>query len=176
MKCLHRYANDTVCLENDTLLIHYLCKRPIKFETTLKITDMKALVIVLGMLLTVSFSTQARTLVEENDGGKEEIVLQVSEDDDTVYPLADFGDEEPAVMSLLPQQPYAYLYINKVVVSFDGICQNVRISVVNNDTDEVVFEEVYAGSPEVSIRLAERGDYTLLVRADGTVWEGWFVY
>ena len=112
------------------------------------------------MLLTVSFSTQARTLVEENDGGKEEIVLQVSEDD----------------MSLLPQQPYAYLYINKVVVSFDGICQNVRISVVNNDTDEVVFEEVYAGSPEVSIRLAERGDYTLLVRADGTVWEGWFVY
>ena len=94
MKCLHRYANDTVCLENDTLLIHYLCKRPIKFATTLKITDMKALVIVLGMLLTVSFSTQARTLVEENDGGKEEIVLQVSEDDDTVYPLADFGDDE----------------------------------------------------------------------------------
>ena len=34
-------------------------------------------------------------------------------------------------MSLLPQQPYAYLYINKVVVSFDGICQNVRISVVS---------------------------------------------
>ena len=61
--------------------------------------------------------------------------------------------------------------------SDDGtICQNVRISVVNNDTDEVVFEEVYAGSPEVSIRLAERGDYTLMVRADGTVWEGWFVY
>lgn len=137
---------------------------------------MKALVIVLGMLLTVSFSTQARTLVEENEGGKEEIVLQVSEDDDTVYPPINFGDEEPAVMSLLPQQPYAYLYINKVIVSFDGFCQNIRISVVNNDTDEVVVEEVYAGSPEISIRLEEHGDYTLKVCADGTVWEGWFVY
>ena len=111
--------------------------------------------------------------------GREEIRLVATDDED----ISDGGTredpihcDEPAYMSLFPQQPYAYLYINKVVVSFDGICQNVRISVVNNDTDEVVFEEVYAGSPEVSIRLAERGDYTLLVRADGTVWEGWFVH
>lgn len=112
--------------------------------------------------------------------GREEIRLVATDDEDTSDDGTREGSshhEAPANMSLLPSlSPYAYLYNNKVVVSFDGICQNVRISVVNNDTDEVVFEEVYAGSPEVSIRLAERGDYTLLVRADGTVWEGWFVY
>ena len=46
----------------------------------------------------------------------------------------------------------------------------------NNDTEAVAFEDVYVGSPEISIRLEERGDYTLKVCADGTKWEGWFVY
>lgn len=135
--------------------------------------------VLIGLLIAIPFVN--KVYAQHASKASQEIVLSVVADDDDDDGERDaIGTKghnvEPAYMSLLPQQPYAYLYINKVVVSFDGICQNVRISVVNNDTDEVVFEEVYAGSPEVSIRLAERGDYTLLVRADGTVWEGWFVY
>ena len=134
---------------------------------------MKTLVIVLSLLLTVSFPTYA----SEDGNGKKEIVLQVSDDDDLVDNPIWFGDEEPIVMSLLPSQsPYAYLYNNKVCVSFEGLTGISGIRVVDNVTGTVVYEENCAGATEVVVRLDEPGDYTLQVVADGTVWEGWFVY
>ena len=138
-----------------------------------KIIDMKTLVIVLSLLLTVSFSTYA----SEDGNGKKEIVLQAADDDDMVENPVRFSDEEPIFMSLLPSQsPYAYLYNNKVYVSFEGLTGIFGIQVVDNATDVVVYEENCAGAAEVVIRLDEPGDYTLQVVADGTVWEGWFVY
>lgn len=138
-----------------------------------KITDMKTLVIVLSLLLTVSFSTYAN----KDGNGEKEIVLQDSDDDDMVENPIRFSDEEPAYMSLLPfQSPYAYLYYNKVFVSFEGLNGISVIRVVDNATGVVVYEENCAGATEVVIRLDEPGDYTLQVVADGTMWEGWFVY
>lgn len=134
---------------------------------------MKTLVIVLGLLLTVSFSTYA----SKDGNGEKIIVLQVSDDDDMVENPISFSDEEPVVMSLLPSQPpYAYLYINKVYVSFEGLTGISGLRVVDNATGAVVYEENCAGSSEVAIRLDEPGNYTLKVVAGGTVWEGWFVY
>lgn len=136
---------------------------------------MKTLVIVLSLLLTVSFSTYA----SEDGNGKKEIVLQAADDDDDdmVENPIRFSDEEPVVMSLLPSQsPYAYLYYNKVYVSFEGLTGISGIRVVDNVTGTVVYEENCAGATEVIIRLDEPGDYTLQVVADGMVWEGWFVY
>lgn len=134
---------------------------------------MKTLVIVLGLLLTASFPTYA----SEDGNGKKEIVLQVSDDDDLVDNPIWFGDEEPVVMSLLPTlSPYAYLYNNKVCISFEGLTGISGIRVVDNVTGTVVYEENCAGATEVVIRLDEPGDYTLQVVADGTLWEGWFVY
>ena len=134
---------------------------------------MKTLVIVLSLLLTVSFSTYAN----KDGNGEKEIVLQDSDDDDMVENPIRFSDEEPAYMSLLPfQSPYAYLYYNKVFVSFEGLNGISVIRVVDNATGVVVYEENCAGATEVVIRLDEPGDYTLQVVADGTMWEGWFVY
>ena len=92
---------------------------------------MKTLVIVLGLLLTASFPTYA----SEDGNGKKEIVLQVSDDDDLVDNPIWFGDEEPIAMSLLPSQsPYAYLYYNKVCVSFEGLTGISGVRVVDNVT------------------------------------------
>lgn len=134
---------------------------------------MKTLVIVLGLLLTVSFPTYA----SEDGNGKKEIVLQTTDDDDMVENPILFSDENPAYMSLFPSQsPYAYLYNNKVYVSFEGLTGISGIRVVDNATGVVVYEENCAGATEVVIRLDEPGDYILQVVADGTMWEGWFVY
>lgn len=104
---------------------------------------MKTLVIVLSLLLTVSFSTYAN----KDGNGEKEIVLQDSDDDDMVENPIRFSDEEPAYMSLLPfQSPYAYLYYNKVFVSFEGLNGISVIRVVDNATGVVVYEENCAGA------------------------------
>ena len=136
-------------------------------------------IVLIGLLMAIPFVNK----VYAQSAGKvsQEIILSVvaddEDDDDERDAIGTIGHpQEPVILSLLPQQPYAYLYSNKVVVSFDSACQNVRICIINNDTEAVAFEDVYVGSPEISIRLEERGDYTLKVCADGTKWEGWFVY
>lgn len=111
---------------------------------------------------------------------RQEIRLVATDDENTSDDETREGQiiqEGPAAMSLLPSQsPYAYLYNNKVYVSFEGLTGISGIRVVDNVTGTVVYEENCAGATEVIIRLDEPGDYTLQVVADGTVWEGWFVY
>lgn len=111
---------------------------------------------------------------------RQEIRLVATDDENTSDDETREGQiiqEGPAAMSLLPTlSPYAYLYNNKVYVSFEGLTGISGIRVVDNVTGTVVYEENCAGATEVIIRLDEPGDYTLQVVADGTVWEGWFVY
>lgn len=136
---------------------------------------MKTRIIILGLLLMVSFTVPIEVFAGD-ELGKTEITLMVSEEDEDRIEWVCPGDEEPAFMSLLPQSPYAYLYNNKVYVSFEGFAQIVHIRVVDNSTGEVVHQETYAAPSEAVILIEEKGDYTLKIAADGTVWEGWFVY
>lgn len=136
---------------------------------------MKALLIFLGALLGFLPEIYAQQYV--NESIKQEIALSVVEDAERDKKSnTNNNDSEPSLMSLLPLQPSAYLYNNVVSVAFEGVSQVVEVRIVDNGTGETVYEESFACPGEVTVPLAERGDYTLQVIADGTVWEGWFVW
>lgn len=135
---------------------------------------LKQLLVFLWVFIPISSVAFPQRVVD-----RQEIRLVATDDENTSDDETREGQiiqEEPAYMSLLPSQsPYAYLYNNKVYVSFEGLTGISGIRVVDNVTGTVVYEENCAGATEVVIRLDEPGDYTLQVVADGTVWEGWFI-
>lgn len=137
---------------------------------------MKTLLIFFGLLLGVLPETYAQQCVNTT-GIKHEIALAVVDDDDEWDGKSNINNngEEPSLMSLFSQQPYAYLYSNNVGVVFEGSFQSVEICIVDNEADETVYRETYAYPGEVLIPLNRKGDYTLRIVADGTTWEGWFI-
>lgn len=136
---------------------------------------MKTLLIFFGMLLGVLPETYAQQSVNTT-GAKHEITLSEVDDDEwNSKGNINNNGEEPSLMSLSSQQPYAYLYSNKVGVVFEGSFQSVEICIVDNEADETIYRETYAYPGEVLIPLNRKGDYTLQIVADGTTWEGWFI-